>query len=179
MVLYQLTFWQFLKQIRLLWMLAAVFIVALCWPRMMKTDIFAKWNEAIKKISCGLDYKNDQLKNFLQKFFAIFLGVCVVIAFAGNIGEYIDLRHHIAQGDYFIVEGEVERFEPRKKLAQGGKETLMIDQVFFQYSGDEVTIGYNRQLCDGGVITGNGQRLKVGYVPYKGENRIVYIEQIE
>ena len=62
-------------------------------------------------------------------------------------------------------------------------EEFKINDVTFSYSSAEVTFSYNKPKVEGGVIVGNGQKVRIGYVPYQmsGEyvmNRIVYIEQL-
>ena len=45
---------------------------------------------------------------------------------------------------------------------------------------ESIPYGYHNSKSHGGVITGNGQRLKIGYVYYNEQygNIIVYIEEI-
>ena len=83
------------------------------------------------------------------------------------------------RGEYEVVEGYVEKFDP---MPYHGKEyeSFEIDGVKFFYSDYSHQPGYNRSRSHGGVIKGNGQHLKIGYV-YLDEtygNLIVYIEQI-
>ena len=80
-------------------------------------------------------------------------------------------------GDYEIVEGYVENFDPMPP--EGHKtESFDIEGVHFSYSDYSVMTGYHNAKSKGGVITGNGQHLKIGYIYYKGHgNVIVYIEE--
>lgn len=79
-------------------------------------------------------------------------------------------------GDYQIVEGYVENFDP---MPHGGHkyETFEINGVKFGYSDYTSMIGYHNAKSHGGVITRNGQHFKIGYVNYNHKNVIVYIEQ--
>ena len=80
--------------------------------------------------------------------------------------------------DYEIVEGYVENFDPMPY--EGHKdESFEINGVKFSYSDYNITFGYNNAKSHGGVIEGNGQHLKIGYVINNGENIIVYIEQLK
>lgn len=81
-------------------------------------------------------------------------------------------------GDYQIVEGYVENFEP---MSSDGypPEKFEIDGVKFEYSHHRaVPAGYRR--AKGDCLIANGQHLKVGYV-HSGRswgNIIVYIEEL-
>lgn len=63
---------------------------------------------------------------------------------------------------------------------RGNKESFRIGEVKFEYSDyDETGLGYNRSTSHGGIITGNGQQFKIGYVKYKNKNFIVRIETVK
>ena len=83
-------------------------------------------------------------------------------------------------GDYEIVEGYVENFDPMPR--QGHKnESFDIDGIHFSYSDNRVMTGYHNTKVKGGVITGNGQYLKIGYISRGTDdlgNVIVYIESL-
>ena len=78
------------------------------------------------------------------------------------------------RGEYQIVEGYVEDFQPMSKW-----ERFSIDGVTFEYSNATLQFGYHSEKRHGGVITGDGQHLKIGYTTYKWlGNVIVYIEEL-
>ena len=83
------------------------------------------------------------------------------------------------RGQYEVVEGYVENFDP---MPYGGhtRESFEINDVYFEYSDYNVTSGYRNTKSHGGVITGDGQYLKIGYVYYNSTygNIIVYIEEL-
>lgn len=83
------------------------------------------------------------------------------------------------KGDYQIVEGKVENF---KTIETGGTwvESFDISGVKFIYRGANIASGYRKTKRQGKCITGNGQRLKIGYVYYNSTygNIIVYIEEL-
>ena len=60
------------------------------------------------------------------------------------------------------------------------KETFEINGVKFSYSDYNIHPGYNNTKSHGGVITGNGQHLKIRYVYFNEVygNIIMYIEEI-
>ena len=82
------------------------------------------------------------------------------------------------RGDYRVVEGTVEDFHPMPKEG-GARESFRIGDVTFAYSDFTVQFGYNKSRIRGGVITGDGQRLRIGYVNWRWlGNVIVLIEAL-
>ena len=82
-------------------------------------------------------------------------------------------------GEYQTVEGYVENFHPMPSDGKS-KETFDINGVEFAYSDYNIHPGYNKSQYHGGVITGNGQHLKIKYVFFNETygNIILYIEEI-
>ena len=80
-------------------------------------------------------------------------------------------------GDYSIVEGTVENYKPMP-VEGHANESFSISGIEFSYSNISSMAGYSKTKHYGGVITGDGQRLKVGYVEYKGNKYIVYISEV-
>ena len=82
------------------------------------------------------------------------------------------------RGEYEIVEGYVENFDPMPEVGHK-QESFTIDGVRFEYSDYEIRSGYHNARSLGGVITGDGQHLKIGYTEYNWlGNVIVYIEEL-
>ena len=81
-------------------------------------------------------------------------------------------------GDFQTVEGAVENYVP-KGLWDRGDESFSVNGVLFSYCSDDLQPGYMRNYSHGGVITGNGQRLKIDYIydDHYG-NVIVSIEEL-
>ena len=127
---------------------------------------------------------NENLHN--NKIFKRFMGgfVCLAIfsifGLLGQIHMYSRIVKAYEQGDYQTVEGYVENFDP---MPYGGhkQESFDINGVSFSYSDFSVQPGYHNAKSHGGVITGNGQHLKIGYVYYNSAegNVIVYIEKLD
>ena len=109
---------------------------------------------------------------------AILLLVCVV-GFKSQYDMYTTVMNAYRTGQYQIVDGYVENFQP---LQSGGHglESFEINGVQFFYSDHKVMPGYHAVKDHGGVITSNGQHLKIGYVYYNDlyGNIIVYIEEL-
>lgn len=101
-----------------------------------------------------------------------------------DITSSLDMHKKIAKqyevGNYEIVEGFVEDFVPMPYEGHGN-ESFEINGVKFSYSDYIELCGYNNAKSHGGVIEGNGQHLKIGYIYYDSSygNIIVYIEQLE
>ncbi len=82
------------------------------------------------------------------------------------------------RGDYQIAEGFVEEFHPMPKEGHD-TERFILDGAAFAYSDYTVQFGYHTSRAHGGIITGDGQHLRIGYVedPRLG-NVIVRIEEL-
>ena len=91
-----------------------------------------------------------------------------------SVKEYKTLMDTYQRSEYLTVEGEVRDFS----TSENGTESFKIQEITFSYSPG-FDYGYNVTVSNGGVITGNGQYLKIGYVEYNGVNKIVYIENIQ
>ena len=121
--------------------------------------------------------------NFLYIIFGclfIYVALFSAIIFVAHTHMYNHTVVAYEQGDYEIVEGYVENFDPMPY--SGHKhESFEINGIKFEYSDYSVQFGYNNTKSHGGVITGNGQHLKIGYVEYSNSyygNIIVYIEEL-
>lgn len=109
----------------------------------------------------------------------VFVSVILVITIIFEIDMTKKTVGAYKRGDYQIVEGYVENFHP---MPYGGhsQESFEINGVLFSYSDFNSQQGYNKAKSHGGVITGDGQHLKIGYVYYGGTygNIIIYIEEL-
>ena len=108
---------------------------------------------------------------------ALFLGLAV-LAGLGRISAGNALVEHYKNGEYETVEGVVERFDPMP--AEGHKhESFVIGGVRFEYSDFRAQPGYHKTKSHQGVITGNGQRLRIRYTWTQSHgNVILYIEEL-
>ena len=94
-----------------------------------------------------------------------------VCMYQATIGAY-------QRGEYRTVEGYVTEFDPMPASGHA-HESFTIDSVYFEYSDYVVQFGYHNAKSRGGVITGDGQHLKIGYTEYSWlGNVIVYIEEL-
>lgn len=131
-----------------------------------------------------LEEKDYHYNEKFVKYFCIGGLVCCaifsIIVLLFQIDMYNKIVRAYKQGNYQIVEGYVENFDP---MPYGGhkEESFHINGISFSYSDFSVQPGYNNAKSHGGVITGNGQHLKIGYVYYNSTkgNVIVYIEKLD
>ena len=105
----------------------------------------------------------------------------LIILFVAPLYSYIEIKQYIKDDSLLTVEGEVTDFEsPENSLGGHNSESFKINGVDFIYYGNE-NYGYANFLCDGGVIKGNGQKLKISYCydPITKEKVICYIQSME
>ncbi len=110
--------------------------------------------------------------------FIIFLVIAVVSLssmFIYHLSAYLRAASLYKSGDYKVAEGFVENF------TSGEDESFDINDIHFSYSNAKITQGYHTLKDKGGVITGDGQYLRIGYVNYgfSSDNIIVYIEELK
>ena len=83
-----------------------------------------------------------------------------------------------AAGKYSVAEGIVKEFHAQPPGGHGLYEHFAVDGVYFEYSNYSPYYGYNRPRCFDGVITGDGQYLRISYVTTStGKNRMIKIEE--
>ena len=103
--------------------------------------------------------------------------ITLILAFS-TVSSYKTTVVAYEKGEYEVVEGYVENFVPMPYDGHS-VESFEINGVSFSYSDYHIGFGYNKTKSHGGVITGNGQHLKIGYVADGETNIIVYIEKIQ
>ena len=102
--------------------------------------------------------------------------------FVGVLLEHKDYVELIDNNEVCVIEGYVEEYHP---MPYEGHDTehFEIDGVYFEYSDYNMVNGYNISASHGGVVTHNGQHLRIKYIQneYDGvtNNVIIYIAQIE
>ncbi len=112
---------------------------------------------------------------------ALLMGTLILIVFFINpVCSYREIKKNINEGNISVVEGEVNNFEtPVNAFVGHNSESFTVDGIEFCYYGTE-NYGYSKFLCDGGVITGNGQKLRITYCEdsFTGELVICCIEEM-
>lgn len=106
----------------------------------------------------------------------IIFGLLLIIV---DVADYFDKKAALESGNYYMVEGYTEKYHAMP--ADGSDaEHFEINGVYFEYSDYRIENGYNRASLNGGVISNNGQHLRIKYVTDgKGTNTILYIERID
>ena len=90
-----------------------------------------------------------------------------------SVSEYREVILGYKEGNYREVEGIVEDYTEHKN-----NDTFTVNEIEFEVSGIVSTWGYTFRRNEN-VITGDGQHLKIRYIPNSsGSNCIVYIEEI-
>ena len=93
------------------------------------------------------------------------------------IKGYKDIVVQYKNGHYIEIEGVIEDYSSNLGNKRGSVESFTLDGVYFKCS-DGATWGYCPTRGNGGVIRGNGQHLRIRYIPSSNGNTIVYIEQM-
>lgn len=133
--------------------------------------------------------KKEEHHSFIDSLFKIAgliigplgFGMFVMLVLGLSV-EHKEYQQLIDDSEIQVVEGYVENYHP---MPYEGHDTehFEINGVYFEYSDYSMVNGYNVTASHGGVITHNGQRLKIKYVSkeYDGvsQNIILYIAQIE
>lgn len=133
-------------------------------------------------VPCRKEYRGQKLTvshgaRIFCYIIAVFLFICFAVTLLFHVDMYNKTVGAYKDGEYQTVEGYVENFEPMSDDGRGN-ESFEINGVRFSYSDNDIIQGYNDA---NGVITGNGQHLKIGYVYFNEEygNIIVYIEELD
>lgn len=162
-VLYEATF----KFDLVLLIPVVMMIFILFFPKILKATSKEKYTRISYKV----------VKIFCACAFS-FVFILSAIAGLSQIYMYKNVVGAYKSGDYKIVEGYVENFIPMPYEGHSD-ESFEINGVKFAYSDYAIQSGYNNAKSHGGVIEGDGQHLKIGYVFHNNQNIIVYIEQLE
>lgn len=108
------------------------------------------------------------------KVMMAFLVLMLILDTLAVVDEYQAIYRVYKDGAYLTTEGKVEDFTTTKS-----SESFTVEGVDFAYEARVNSVGYHKVLAQRGVISGNGQKVRIGYVPYEGENKIVLIEAIK
>ncbi len=86
-----------------------------------------------------------------------------------------DFRKMIESKNYNIVEGETENFSPMPK-GKNGNEGFTVNGISFEYCDYIMRKGFNKTSINNGLITKNGQKVRISYYTLDNENLILKIE---
>lgn len=144
---------------------------------MIYMAVFPKiWKKGWEGRHTIISYKDVKLFCFLA---CCCLLIMLVIVGGSQIRMYQKTVGAYKSGNYSVIEGYVENYDPVIN-EDHGKKSFEIHGVKFSFAEHSSQPGYNDTKSDGGVIIGDGQHLKIGYVYYNRiyGNVIVYIEQL-
>ena len=101
-----------------------------------------------------------------------FLAACSLLFVVSYIIEYREYKTRLDNNDIFVAEGYVTNFQ-EFSATEKMPESFEIDGVYFEYSKQDKTNGYHNIAEKGGVITHDGQYLKIKYVTNGKEGNII------
>ena len=114
----------------------------------------------------------------ITRLIGAFCLVVFLLFFTVHIAEYNEYKTMLESDNVSVVEGYVENYNPLPADGKG-TENFEINGVYFAYSNADGRNGYTAIAKYGGVITMNGQHLRIKYVTNEeGENIILYISEI-
>ena len=106
------------------------------------------------------------------------ISVFVCVSFFSTNMDYINIYEQYACGQSEVVEGMVEEFHPMPETLHDS-EHFEVAGVKFNYGADNSKCFYSRCKKDGGIFVGNGQKVKIWYVPYDGHNYIMRVDLLD
>lgn len=133
-------------------------------------SLIIAWLCMKKKRFC-INNKWGYLRYWIHNIITYLWGTMIVLMIWNYIVGYIDIILAYKHGEYCEVEGVVMDFEAFRM-----HESFTVNGVRFE-DGSELTWGYTRSFGDS-VITGNGQHLRIRFIPLESRNIMVYIEEI-
>ena len=77
---------------------------------------------------------------------------------------------------FSVVCGEIKDFQPAIFKGKKEDEHFTVNDVYFEYNDYEQVYGFNNSSTLGGPIYGNGQEVRISYIPEKKYNRILKVE---
>lgn len=127
-----------------------------------------------------------QVEKKLIRILIIFLEFCVITFIFDTflifpIKGYLGVKEKYDLGECEVVCGVVTNFDsPETSLYGHASESFTINGITFEYMNNEY--GYSTFKCDGGVVTHEGQKLKITYCndPYSAYGIVICsIEEID
>ena len=114
-------------------------------------------------------------RNYSSLFSVLIIGIVNILVFVVAAFYTVFPLYCLTVGKYNTVEGYVEDFVPMPPSGHP-YESFSINDICFQYSDYLITMGYRKARYFGGVIKGNGQYLRIYYIP-SDNNYIIKIEE--
>ena len=136
-------------------------------------------------LSVGFFLVGRQMKNTYQpwkrrlvfQIIALVMLVVFLLIMGSSILLYAACRRLWKSGEVSEVTGYVENYHPMPASGHD-MESFEIDGVSFSYSNFVLQTGYHCAASWGGVVTHDGQYLKIQYIEVESEKIIVYIAEL-
>lgn len=106
------------------------------------------------------------------------ISVLSCVSFFSTNMDYINIYEQYANGQSKVIEGIVEEFHPMPETLHDS-EHFEVSGVGFNYGADNSKYFYSRCKKDGGIFIGNGQKVKIWYVPHDGHNYIMRVDILD
>jgi len=116
-----------------------------------------------------------QLVPLLFSIIPFLISVLSCVSFFSTNMDYINIYEQYANGQSKVIEGIVEEFHPMPETLHDS-EHFEVSGVEFSYGADNSKYFYSRCKKDGGIFIGNGQKVKIWYVPDDGHNYIMRVD---
>ena len=108
---------------------------------------------------------------------ALVMLVVFLFTMGSSVLMYAACRRLWKRGEVSEVTGYVENYHPMPASGHD-MESFEIDGVSFSYSNFVLQTGYHCAASWGGVVTHDGQHLKIQYIQVEEEKIIVYIAEL-
>ena len=118
-----------------------------------------------------------RLGGLLFQIISLVLLVVFLFTMGSSILLYAACRRLWKRGEVSEVTGYVENYHPMPAVGHD-MESFEIGGVSFSYSNFVLQTGYHCAASWGGVITHDGQHLKIQYIQIEEEKIIVYIAEL-
>lgn len=135
------------------------------------------WGIIILVVWVATQRKNGRIKEGDRIAITIIIIVVIAINSIGVVVGCVGTLIPYKNGHYVEIEGVVQDYYSNLGSTRGTIESFTLDGVKFECSDGNIW-GYAPNRKNGGVIFGNGQHLRIRYIPKSSENTIVYIEQM-
>ena len=115
---------------------------------------------------------------FALGFICMLLSIIVILTILFSyIQEYRNVFLEYKNGNYEEIEGYVSQLRVSHFL-DSGADSFKINNKEFDL-GIDFGVGYKKGAAYGGIINRNGLYVKIKYIPYKGNLRIMNIRVID
>ena len=118
-----------------------------------------------------------RLGGLLFQMISLVMLVAFLFTMGSSILLYAACRRLWKSGEVSEVTGYVENYHPMPASGHD-MESFEIDGVSFSYSNFVLQTGYHCAASWGGVVTHDGQHLKIQYIQVEEEKIIVYIAEL-